>query len=174
MIMSDRQKTDSNTNIPLLPKAIEIMEKYKDHPICLERNSVLPVKSNQKMNEYLKEIATLCEFDTDLNTHKARRTFGSTVTLGNGVPIHVVKEMLGHHSVKQTEEYALTEQESISFEMNQLKEKLNANPQDKLSKIEFELQQIRENYFQSDENENSEKLNLLELELNKFKILLSK
>ncbi|MDM1514741.1 site-specific integrase, partial [Myroides odoratimimus] len=50
--------------------------------------------------------------------------FGSTVTLGNGVPIHVVKEMLGHHSVKQTEEYALTEEESIKTEMQILKDKL--------------------------------------------------
>jgi len=69
-IMSSRQKSKSTTDIPLLPKAIEIMEKYKAHPICLQRNSVLPVKSNQKMNAYLKEIATLCNIDTALNTHK--------------------------------------------------------------------------------------------------------
>jgi len=123
-IMIERQKTGSETNIPLLPKALEIMEKYKDDPICIERGSVLPVKSNQKMNEYLKEVATLCEINSCLNTHKARRTFASTVTLNNGVPIHVVKEMLGHQSVRQTEEYALTEQESISREMVILQNKL--------------------------------------------------
>lgn len=33
--------------------------------------------------------------------------------------------MMGHYSVKQTEEYAITEQESISVEMQQLKEKLS-------------------------------------------------
>jgi len=60
-----------------------------------------------------------------VNTHKARRTFGSTVTLKNGVPLHIVKEMMGHYSVKQTEEYAITEQESISLEMLQLKERLS-------------------------------------------------
>ena len=80
--------------------------------------------SNQKMNEYLKEIADLCGLDVILNTHKARRTFGSTVTLGNDVPIHVVKEMLGHSSVKQTEEYAITEQAAIGREMQGLKERL--------------------------------------------------
>ena len=122
--MSTRQKTKSVTYIPLLPKALEIVEKYKNHPICIERSSVLPVRSNQKMNSYLKEIATLCLIDDNLTTHKARRTFASTVTLKNGVPIHIVKEMLGHQSVKQTEEYAITEQESISNEMLKLKDKL--------------------------------------------------
>lgn len=123
-IMSARQKTKSETNIPLLPDAIAIMEKYEAHPICIERNSVLPVSSNQKMNEYLKEIATLCGFEFTLNTHKARRTFASTVTLNNNVPINVVKEMLGHQSVRQTEEYAMTEKQTVAREMLVLKERL--------------------------------------------------
>lgn len=146
-IMSSRQKSKSETDIPLLPKAIEIMERYKDHPICINRGTVLPVKSNQKMNEYLKEIAVLCNLSDTLNTHKARRTFGSTVTLKNGVPLHIVKEMMGHYSVKQTEEYAITEQESVSLEMQQLKEKLSKNsmqekdenPMDLLLKLQKEV-----------------------------------
>lgn len=124
-IMSNRQKSKSNTDIPLLHKALEIMAKYKDHPVCIKRGTVLPGRSNQKMNEYLKEIAVLCDINVTLNTHKARRTFASTVTLNNGVSLHVVKEMLGHYSVKQTEEYAITENESISREMKDLQEKLN-------------------------------------------------
>lgn len=111
----------------MLPSAIAIMKKYTDHPLCLKRGSVLPVSSNQKMNEYLKEIATLCGFSFTLNTHKARRTFGSTVTLNNDVPIHVVKEMLGHQSVKQTEEYAITEQRTIGREMSALRNRLQKN-----------------------------------------------
>ncbi|MCC9043312.1 site-specific integrase [Myroides sp. M-43] len=126
-IRTNRQKTDANITIPLLPKAVEIMEKYDNHPDCTGKDIVLPVRSNQKMNEYLNEIASICEI-SDLNTHKARRTFGSTVTLANGVPIHVVKEMLGHHSVKQTEEYALTEEEAIKNEMQILKGKLEKKP----------------------------------------------
>lgn len=130
-IMSSRQKSKSGTDIPLLPKALEIIAKYDKDPICLQRGTVLPVRSNQKMNEYLKEIAELCDVHENLNTHKARRTFASTVTLNNGVSIHVVKEMLGHYSVKQTEEYAITEQESISREMNILKDKLKPIKEDK-------------------------------------------
>ena len=77
------------------------------------------------MNAYLKEIADLCGISCELNTHKARRTFGSTITLANNVLIHVVKEMLGHQSVKQTEEYTITEQQSVSREMLELRHKLN-------------------------------------------------
>lgn len=148
-IMSNRQKTDSNTNIPLLPKALKIIEKYKNDPICLSRGSVLPVRSNQKMNAYLKEIADLCKISSELNTHKARRTFGSTITLANNVPIHIVKEMLGHQSVKQTEEYAITEQMNISKEMQTLKRKLDTNNKKKKSdkdtilKLKNELKEMK-------------------------------
>lgn len=93
--------------------------------------------SNQKMNEYLKEIAILCGINSELNTHKARRTFASTVTLKNGVPINVVKELMGHHSVTQTEEYALTTQELINSEMNNLKAKLQNNTEDSLPNIDL-------------------------------------
>ncbi|OXA78618.1 Site-specific recombinase XerD [Flavobacterium aquidurense] len=152
-IMSERQKTNSTTNVPLLPQALKIIEKYKDHPLCLQRGTVLPVSSNQKMNEYLKEIAILCGFPFTLNTHMARRTFGSTVTLNNNVPINVVKEMLGHSSVKQTEAYAITEQATIGREMSLLKKKLNKDAPKisktdiaVLSRLEKEIQAIKKKY----------------------------
>jgi integrase len=143
-IISERQKTGGSINIPLLPKAKAVMEHYKDHPLCLQRNSVLPVTSNQKMNAYLKEIADLCGIESILNTHKARRTFGSTVTLNNDVPIHVVKELLGHQSVKQTEEYAITEQQSVGREMKQLQQRLNQRseiPDDPISANVLKMQE---------------------------------
>ena len=152
-ILTQRQKTGSPINIPLLPKAAEILERYKNHPICIERDSVLPVNSNQKMNEYLKEIADLCGITSALNTHKARRTFGSTVTLNNNVPIHIVKEMLGHQSVSQTEEYAITEQISIGREMMGLKQRL-ADKEDvsgeltlqTIERMEKELSEIKRKF----------------------------
>lgn len=152
-IMSERQKTGSPTNVPLLPQALKIIEKYKEHPLCLQRGTVLPVSSNQKMNEYLKEIAILCGFPFTLNTHMARRTFGSTITLNNNVPIHVVKEMLGHASVKQTEAYAITEQATIGREMSLLNKKLNKkslkisnSDLDVLGRLEKEIVAIKKKY----------------------------
>jgi len=47
-IMINRQKTDSETNVPLLPKALEIIERYKEHPLCLQRGTVLPRKIESK------------------------------------------------------------------------------------------------------------------------------
>ncbi|MBP1223155.1 site-specific integrase [Flavobacterium sp. 1355] len=152
-IMSERQKTNSTTNVPLLPQALKIIDKYKDHPLCVQRGTVLPVSSNQKMNEYLKEIAILCGFPFTLNTHMARRTFGSTVTLNNNVPINVVKELLGHASVKQTEAYAITEQATIGREMSLLNKKLNkTTPKISksdlavLSRLEKEIEAIKKKY----------------------------
>lgn len=90
--------------------------------------------------------------NTILNTHKARRIFASTITLNNGVPIHVVKEMLGHHSVKQTEDYEITEQQTIAREMKELENKLsldesNLNPDLAvfIKKVETELQLLKIN-----------------------------
>ncbi|WP_125720987.1 site-specific integrase [Flavobacterium ustbae] len=152
-IMSERQKNNSSFNVPLLPQALKIIEKYKDHPLCLQRGTVLPVSSNQKMNEYLKEVANLCGFSFALTTHVARRTFGSTVTLNNNVPINVVKELLGHASVKQTEAYAITEQATIGREMSILNKKLNKNEARiskpdiaALNRLEKEIQAIKKKY----------------------------
>jgi site-specific recombinase XerD len=124
-ILSARQKTGNETNIPLLPKALELTEKYKDHPVCVQRCSVPPVSSNQKMNEYLKEIATLCGLERELNTHLARHTFATTITLTNGVPIETVLKMLGHSSIRTTQVYAKVIEQKIGEDMNRLNERLS-------------------------------------------------
>lgn len=49
-----REKTNEAVKIPLLPKAKQIMEKYKKESIATEK--LLPVLSNQKTNQYLKKI----------------------------------------------------------------------------------------------------------------------
>lgn len=66
---------------------------------------LLPVPSNQKFNAYLKEIADLCEIDKELTTHIARKTFATTVTLANDVPIETVSQALEHSNVKITQQY---------------------------------------------------------------------
>lgn len=60
-----RKKTKKDYQVPILPKASEILEKYSNHPICIKRNVLLPVTSNVKMNAYLKEIGDL--YNTPLN-----------------------------------------------------------------------------------------------------------
>lgn len=122
-----RQKTDVKSNVPLLPKAIEIIDKYKDHPECDVTGKVLPIRSNAKFNAYLKEVADLCGITRNLTTHLARHTFATTVTLNNDVPIESVSSMLGHKNIKTTQIYAKVIDKKVGSDMKKLKEKLNGN-----------------------------------------------
>ncbi|WP_426670484.1 site-specific integrase [Mucilaginibacter sp. McL0603] len=122
-IHTTRRKTDTVSRIPLLPAAISIIAKYSDHPICVNNNRVLPVPSNQKVNEYLKEIAGICDIDKPLTFHIARHTFATTVTLSNGVPIESVSKMLGHTDIKTTQHYAKILDLKVGQDMALLKKK---------------------------------------------------
>ncbi len=57
-INSKRAKTKTKSNIPVLPTAMMILEKYEDRPFLMN-GRVPPVLTSQKMNAYLKEIADL-------------------------------------------------------------------------------------------------------------------
>ncbi len=122
-IWTKRQKTDSATRVPLLPPALEILERYKNDPQCLNSGRLLPVLSNQKMNAYLKEIADLCEITKKMTFHTARHTFATTVTLTNGVPIETVSKMLGHKNMKTTQHYAKILDKKVSEDMSTLRAK---------------------------------------------------
>ncbi len=120
-IYTNRQKTETPSNIPLLPIAEEIILKYSTHPKCLNENKLLPVLSNQKMNAYLKEMADVCGIDKELTFHIARHTFATTVTLTNGVPIESVSKMLGHKNLRTTQHYAKILDRKVSEDMLALK-----------------------------------------------------
>lgn len=120
-IWTSRQKTDSATRVPLLPPALEILDRYKDDPQCLVKGRLLPVLSNQKMNTYLKEIADACDITKKMTFHTARHTFATTVTLTNGVPIETVSKMLGHRNLKTTQHYAKILDKKVSEDMNVLR-----------------------------------------------------
>jgi len=123
-IFTERSKTSAKSNVPLLPKAIEIIEKYKDHPENVFKNRLLPVISNQKMNAYLKEIADLAGIKKTLTFHLARHTFATTVTLTQGVPIESVSEMLGHKSIRTTQIYAKVIDKKVGEDMQKLRDKI--------------------------------------------------
>jgi len=107
--------------IPLTNKAKAILEKYKDLP----GENALPVPSNEKLNEFLKELGAIaklnreltktyfkgkeritetCELWQVLSTHVGRRTF---VTLGSelGVPADVLMSCTGHDDLKMLKIY---------------------------------------------------------------------
>lgn len=128
-IFAYRQKTNTPTRIPLLPFPIQILDHYKDHPACINRDRLLPVLCNQKYNEYLKEIAAVCGINKNLTTHTARHTFATTITLSNGVPIESVSKMLGHKNLKTTQHYAKVIDRKLSDDMNALKNKIRLKGQ---------------------------------------------
>ena len=102
---------------------LNLLNKYKNHPICETKGMVLPVPCNQKMNAYLKEIANVCGINKNLSTHTARHTFATTVTLANQVSLKVVSKMLGHSSIKMTEKYARVVDNLIQKDMQKLQGK---------------------------------------------------
>jgi site-specific recombinase XerD len=133
-IFINRTKTDTRSNIPLLPISAAIIEKYRNHPQAVNQERVLPILSNQKMNSYLKEIADLCGIHKELTFHIAHHTFATTVTLTNGVPIESVSKMLGHKNLHTTQHYAKILDLKVSNDMKALKEKFGDGNQMMLKK----------------------------------------
>jgi len=134
-IFTNRQKTETLSRIPLLPVAIDILERYKNHHGCVNSGKVLPVLSNQKYNDYLKEIANICGINKKFTTHTARHTFATTITLSNGVPMESVSKMLGHKNIKTTQHYAKVLDKKLSEDMNTLRNKMQSGSKKSLKAV---------------------------------------
>ena len=115
-IFTKREKTDETVKVPILPKAMDILEKYRDS----QMETLLPLSSNQKTNSYLKEIAMDCGIRKNLTFHVARHTFATTVMLSNGVPIETVSKLLGHTKLSTTQIYARVVETKISEDIQNL------------------------------------------------------
>jgi integrase len=116
-------KTADSLIIELNNHSKAILDKYKDIPF--ENDKVLPVITNQKMNDYLKELAELAEINEPvretyykgneridtvtpkhalLGTHAGRRTFICNA-LSLGIPPQVVMKWTGHSDYKAMKPY---------------------------------------------------------------------
>lgn len=123
-IKMTRQKTSKELSIPLLPKALHLLEEISlTYP--QRNNKLLPKISNQKFNSYLKEIAFIVGIDKVLTHHIARKTFATTILLFNDVPMEIVSELLGHSKISMTQEhYGKIVQSKVSEHITKLAEKL--------------------------------------------------
>ncbi|MEQ1799858.1 MAG: site-specific integrase [Lacibacter sp.] len=121
-IKMNRQKSKIAFSVPLLTPALAILEKYLSD-IQVNR-PLLPIFSNQKMNQNLKIIQELAGISKNLTTHLARHTFATTITLANGVPIETVSRMLGHTKLSTTQMYAKVLDSKIGHDMMELKQKM--------------------------------------------------
>ncbi|WP_286333333.1 site-specific integrase [Duncaniella freteri] len=107
-------KTHDTLTIELNRYSRAILDKYADIPFPDDK--ALPVITNQKMNDYLKEMGKVCGIDTPititrykgtqrydktykkyelLSTHCARRTFVCNAIM-LGIPTNIVMKWTGH------------------------------------------------------------------------------
>ena len=117
-IRKNRQKTKIMCNIPVLPVAASILDKYKDVAECTGK--LLPVLCNQRMNSYLKEIADVCGIHKNLSTHTARHSYATSICLANGVSMENVAKMLGHADTSVTKHYARVLDQNIFKDMQKV------------------------------------------------------
>lgn len=116
-------KTADALRIDLNKYSRAILEKYKDEEFL--DGKALPVISNQRMNDYLRELGEMCGLDEEitltyyrgnkrydetcrkyelLTTHAGRRTFICNA-LAMGIPAEVVMKWTGHSDYKAMKPY---------------------------------------------------------------------
>jgi len=120
-----RKKTGHFSNIPLLETPLNIIEKYKQKiqntDKKVNQNPLLfPLKSNQKTNEYLKEIGEICQIGKSISYRVSRHSF-AVMVLENGVSIESLSKMLGHRSIRTTQIYATITNRKVKREMRRIK-----------------------------------------------------
>ncbi len=125
-IMTKRHKTNVASNIRLLEIPKAILEKYKDE---LPNGMILPIINNQKINDYLKEIATIYNINKNLTFHVARHSCATSVLIANGVPIETVSKILGHTNIRTTQIYARITDVKVSKDLEMLANILNKKSQ---------------------------------------------
>ena len=97
-IFKQRQKTGVRFYSVLLPWAVDIYQKYAGDFSSLKL-------SNQKVNQYLKEVQDACGIDMSLHFHLARH-FYAMYLLNKKVPITSVQKAIGHSQLSMTSHYA--------------------------------------------------------------------
>lgn len=125
------QKTKREVRTLLIKKADLLLFKFQYQ---------VPKYSNQKLNDYLKELGRLAgmyqeekqtisrgvQKETNtyqrwqlLSTHVGRRTW-ATISYTRGVPLEAIRMCLGHSSIQQTEKYLRIKQHAFDDEVLQV------------------------------------------------------
>ena len=133
-------KTGDSLFIDLNDYSSAILNQYKDVPF--KNDNALPVISNQKMNDYIKELAELAGIDEQihethfvgskrvetvspkyslLGTHAGRRTF-ICYALSVGIPVQIVMRWTGHSDYKSMLPYIAVQDSIKASAMNKFNE----------------------------------------------------
>jgi integrase len=121
-IRTHRHKTGVAENVKLLPIPLAILKKYKG---LTGTEYVFNVPPYYTCSAKLKSIKKKCGITKRMTWHMARHTMATVVCLSNGVPLEVVKSILGHKSIESTQIYAKITQEKLGKEIDTLASKLS-------------------------------------------------
>ncbi len=113
------KKSKDFIQIPLIEDALEIINRYNDHPDREVFNFVLPRISNQKINTYLKDLGNIVGIKKTITHHVGRHTF-ATQELNHGIPVEVVQKLMGHTNIQTTQIYAKMLTSTIVKEMGKM------------------------------------------------------
>ncbi len=119
-----RQKTGTESVVPLLELPRRILEKYR-----AERTDerLLPVCSYSKLQRLISRLGAFYGIE-HLTFHKARHNFGTHITLSLGVPIETVSRMMGHKRIVTTQIYAHVTDRKVEEDMRRLKNSMREQP----------------------------------------------
>lgn len=134
-ILIYQQKTGERVSIPLHPKLrfhlSYIFAKYPDG---------LPAITNQKFNDYLKEICILAKFTKEhswiiqtgkkkiqksdfrynlVSSHTGRRTF-CTLALKSGIASEIIMKVTGHKKYEQFRDYVKVDDSDLDFAFDKM------------------------------------------------------
>jgi len=110
-LLLNRAKTQIITEMVLPQQAINIINKYKDHPETIITRKILPGRSNKEVNVQLKILANMACIPLKLSTHIARHTFRQLLSEADIFEVAVIKRMMGHSRSNDIDDvyYAVTE-----------------------------------------------------------------
>ena len=108
----DAHKTGVNVVVPLIEKALKLIDVNKPGKIC-------DYSSNQKINAHLKNLQEKAKVQKHLSFHVSRHSFATTA-FEYGIPEKVVQSILGHRNKKFTEIYTHLSNKKLFFEMEKM------------------------------------------------------
>lgn len=114
-----RQKTDELEAVPLIHQAVLLVKKYKDLPASIANGTVFPPLTNQQVNRSLKIVTEIFDIGFSLTFHLARHTFGYYAVKA-GIPIKVIKVIMGHSKITTTDIYTAVDEEIVEYEMEKM------------------------------------------------------
>lgn len=129
-VMDDVKTIYSVREVPLLPEAIYILQKLKEHheashyenkSLAYDGKDTIIVRS---LDRTLRKLCQYCEVSY-FNTHMIRKTF-ATMLHTSGMPTRFISDLLGHSEMVTTERnYILTYQDNFNALLGYMHKGLN-------------------------------------------------